>query len=85
MTIENLPAWATGATFLGPTLLATLTDPFDGATPACATCPVGQWYRGDEKLRCFCTAFRTEMYGPLLPKVTQCDAKTYGLINGADV
>ena len=48
--------------------------------PACAVCPIAQWYKMKDKLgaetaECFCLAFRDVMYRGGARVVTDCDAR----------
>ncbi len=66
---------------LGPTLRENyrLVEAM-ASVPACVVCPMGQWYKLQDKDRaetveCFCTAFRDVMYRGDARVITACDAR----------
>lgn len=59
----------------GPTLASDPNANLGEPKPLCAECPAGWWYKVGNRLECFCTQFRSVMFGPRNPAVTACDAR----------
>lgn len=61
--------------YTGPTLRADPAADLGATIPICVDCPAAWWHKRDGKYECFCTQFRSIMFGRREPAVTACDAR----------